>query len=193
MNSLSWCTRGIVQWKTISISRVLSVCLISRFLTWTIFGICLPVTNRPSRSITINIRSLNHPDLRPNGVHSIAVTRTAPSDLTGKVTRSLSSPTLRHLDGSLCFCLLIHHHQMKKTAVPAPTAAAVTYASRVLSENAKRTLELQNIWSEYTIFFLKTYKLFWEISKNKFGSFQKQICVCIGMWNLILSDCEVVS
>lgn len=103
------------------------------FFTCTIFGICLPVTKRPLRSMTINVLSLNQPDLRPNGVHSIAVIRIGPSDLTGNAIRSLSSPTFRHFDGNWCLCLLVHHHQMKNTAVLAPTAAAVTYANRVLS------------------------------------------------------------
>jgi len=108
--------------------------IILKLLTWTILGICLPVINRPSRSMTNNDRSLIQPDFRPNIVPSIEFMRTGPSDLIGYAIKSLTSPTFRHVDGGRGFCLFVHHHQMKKTAVPAPTAAAVTYANRVLSD-----------------------------------------------------------
>ena len=104
-----------------------------KFLTWTIFGHCLPVTKCPFKSMTIKVRSLSQPDLRPNFVHSSELTRTGPSDLTGYTTRSLNSPTFRHSDGGRSFCLLVHHHQKKTTTVPAPTTAADTYVNRVLS------------------------------------------------------------
>lgn len=102
-------------------------------LTWTIFGHCLAVTKCPFKSMTIKVRSLSQPDFRPNFVHSIEFTRTRPSDLTGYTNRSLNSPTFRHSEGGLSFCLFVHHHQKKTTTVPAPTTAADTYVSRVLS------------------------------------------------------------
>lgn len=103
-------------------------------LTWTIFGFCLPVTKCPFKSMTINVRSLSQPDFRPSFVHSIVFIRTEPSDLIGYTIRSLNSPTFRHCEGGFSFCFLDHHHhQRKTTTVPAPTTAADTYVSRVLS------------------------------------------------------------
>ena len=102
-------------------------------ITWTILGYCLPETNWPSKSMTMRILSLIQPCLRPSWVHSSSFILAGPSDLTGKHMRSLSSPTLRHLVGSLSFWRLDHHHQTKNTAVPAPTTAALTKDSLVRS------------------------------------------------------------
>ena len=88
----------------------------------------------------MRVRSLDHPDLRPSRVHSMEVSRMTPSDFTGNIIRSLSSPTFRHLLGGRCFCFRFHHHQIKKTAVPAPTANAVTYASLDLSKITTLTI-----------------------------------------------------
>lgn len=112
-------------------------------LTWTIFGFCLPVTKCPFKSMTINVRSLSQPDFRPSFVHSIVFIRTEPSDLIGYTIRSLNSPTFRHCEGGFSFCFLDHHHhQRKTTTVPAPTTAADTYVSRVLSvpRNVRRLI-----------------------------------------------------